>query len=336
MTLSANGQRIENADSVELNSGGSGNPSLETGTDDPTSLGKVAAEGSLYMRHVPAGGECYLKTGVGDTAWTQFIVGSASVSLDQAYDSGRIITADAGPIEINNAVVDSSSCIKMTRSPGSSAAATMIDMDAGANATGNAIDLLVQNVACKALAVTNNTAPTTTHVEFDTAGLGAGGKVLRVATTAAGDATSIGVSIEMNAGHLGSALEIDAGAGKSIVATGDADITGILKMDGAQHTTIETLVDAASIATDASLANIFTVTLAGNRTLANPTNLDHGTYIWIVKQDGPGSRTLAYDTLFKFPGGITPILTTTPSATDIITAIYDGTDLLATFQANFS
>ncbi|PCJ96802.1 MAG: hypothetical protein COA52_00925 [Hyphomicrobiales bacterium] len=82
------------------------------------------------------------------------------------------------------------------------------------------------------------------------------------------------------------------------------------------------LSDAASIATDASLSNIFTVTLAGNRTLANPTNLIAGkTYIWILTQDATGSRTLAYGSYFLFPGGTAPILSTAANSIDIIVGL---------------
>ena len=83
------------------------------------------------------------------------------------------------------------------------------------------------------------------------------------------------------------------------------------------------MTDAASIATDASLSNTFTVTLGGNRTLGNPTNLTNGAiYNWRVKQDGTGSRTLAYGSKFKWPGGTAPTLTTTASATDFISGQY--------------
>lgn len=86
------------------------------------------------------------------------------------------------------------------------------------------------------------------------------------------------------------------------------------------------LTDATSIVTDASLGSSFSVTLAGNRTLANPTNLTVGrTYRWEITQDGTGSRTLAYGALFTFSGSST--LTTTAAALDIITAYYDGTKL---------
>lgn len=83
------------------------------------------------------------------------------------------------------------------------------------------------------------------------------------------------------------------------------------------------LADAASIATDASLSNTFTVTLGGNRTLANPTNLQDGVILnWFIKQDGTGSRTLAYGSNFKWPGGVAPALTTTANAVDLITGQY--------------
>lgn len=104
-----------------------------------------------------------------------------------------------------------------------------------------------------------------------------------------------------------------------------------------QNVAAVALTDAANIATDASLGNIFTVTLAGNRTLDNPTNLvSGGVYRWIVTQDATGSRTLAYGTMFKWPGGTAPTLTTAANAVDTIEAVYNGTVLLATFALNYS
>ena len=91
----------------------------------------------------------------------------------------------------------------------------------------------------------------------------------------------------------------------------------------AQAVTPVALTDAASITTDASLSNTFTVTLGGNRTLANPTNMTNGAiYNWRIRQDGTGSRTLAYGSKFKWPGGTAPTLTTTASATDFISGQY--------------
>jgi len=98
-----------------------------------------------------------------------------------------------------------------------------------------------------------------------------------------------------------------------------------------------TLTDAATISTDASLGNVFTVTLGGNRTLGAPTNLVAGaTYIWRITQDGSGSRTLAYNAVFKWPSGAAPTLTTTAGAIDIISGLSNGTNVYCTFIGNLS
>jgi hypothetical protein len=87
----------------------------------------------------------------------------------------------------------------------------------------------------------------------------------------------------------------------------------------AQRGAISVLTDGATITPDFALANNFSVTLAGNRTLANPTNLVAGqSGVIIINQDGTGSRTLAYGNAFDFGGGTAPTLTTTASAQDMI------------------
>lgn len=97
------------------------------------------------------------------------------------------------------------------------------------------------------------------------------------------------------------------------------------------------LTDGATIATDASLSNIFTVTLAGNRTLSNPTNLVAGkTYIWQATQDATGTRTLAYGSYFKFPGGTAPTLTTAANSIDIIIGLAtSSTELICNSVLDF-
>lgn len=79
-----------------------------------------------------------------------------------------------------------------------------------------------------------------------------------------------------------------------------------------------TLTDGATITPDFGAGWNFTVTLAGNRALANPSNLGkrQSGYIRVV-QDGTGSRTLSFGSAWKREGGA-PTLTTTASATDYI------------------
>ena len=82
---------------------------------------------------------------------------------------------------------------------------------------------------------------------------------------------------------------------------------------------ITTLTDAATIAVDMDDNNNFKVTLGGNRTLGNPSNVVEGQTGFIeVIQDGTGSRTLSFSSNYRFVGGTAPTLTTTASAVDIL------------------
>lgn len=89
------------------------------------------------------------------------------------------------------------------------------------------------------------------------------------------------------------------------------------------------LTDAATIAVNMSLGINFTVTLGGNRTLGAPTNTKNGqSGIILVKQDGTGSRTLAYNAVYKWAGGSAPTLTTTASRTDKIFYVVESSSII--------
>lgn len=93
--------------------------------------------------------------------------------------------------------------------------------------------------------------------------------------------------------------------------------SGVVSFFKAVRGSITTLTDGATITPDFNASNYFTVTLAGNRTLANPTNLAAGQGgSIIIRQDGTGSRTLSFGSYFKFPGGTVPSLSTSPNAVD--------------------
>jgi len=114
-------------------------------------------------------------------------------------------------------------------------------------------------------------------------------------------------------------------------------LNGNLEYDGQASSVIHTLTDGATITPDWDNGSIQTVTLAGNRTLANSSNKKDGaTYIIIVKQDATGSRTLSFGTDYKFPGGTAPTLTTTANAVDVLTFISDGTNLYGVSSLDFS
>ena len=100
---------------------------------------------------------------------------------------------------------------------------------------------------------------------------------------------------------------------------GHAVLADAQTFTGAQRGEITALTDASSIATNLALSNNFAITLGGNRTLANPSNITAGQSGSIfITQDGTGSRTLAFGTNFKFVAGTAPTLSTAAASVDRI------------------
>ena len=107
---------------------------------------------------------------------------------------------------------------------------------------------------------------------------------------------------------------------------GAAALASAQTFTAAQRGTVSALTDGATITPDFAVANNFSVTLGGNRTLANPTNLTAGqSGIITITQDGTGNRTLAYGSYWKFAGGTAPTLTTTASAVDVLAYYVEST-----------
>ena len=135
---------------------------------------------------------------------------------------------------------------------------------------------------------------------------------------------------------------ITADIADAAVTSAKADSTSVALLGTAQEYTrthnfnATTLVEGTSIAWDLSQNQVAKVTLAGNRTLSNPTNaVDGAVYILVVKQDGTGGRTLSFSSDYKFSGGTAPTLTTAASKADVITFVCEGTALLGVASQNF-
>jgi hypothetical protein len=138
----------------------------------------------------------------------------------------------------------------------------------------------------------------------------------------------------------GSNVVVDTDIG-STVQSYDADTakTDVAQTYSAgQRGTITALTDDATITPDLAASNNFSVTLAGNRTLANPTNIVAGQSGSVfITQDGTGSRTLAFGSYWDFAGGTAPTLSTDAASVDRIDyVVRSATSIHAVFTAAYS
>ena len=125
-------------------------------------------------------------------------------------------------------------------------------------------------------------------------------------------------------------------SGSNVVGLGETTSTD--QLEGRYAVEIATLTDAATITPDFGANQNFTVTLGGNRTLANPTNIVVGqTGSFFLVQDGTGSRTLSFGTQYDFTGGTAPTISTTAAAVDRIDYIVrTATSIHCVFTADYS
>lgn len=164
-------------------------------------------------------------------------------------------------------------------------------------------------------------------------------------TIANTDVTGLGTASTLNYGTAaGNAVRLDPTTAKLPAVDGSL-LTGLSTgvslstantFTKSQQVATVALTDAANIVVDASLGNIFSVTLTANRVLNNPTNLVSGqTILFLIKQDGTGGRTLSYGNMYKWSGGTAPTLTTTLNKLDVISCVFDGTNLYCNWMGNF-
>jgi hypothetical protein len=91
------------------------------------------------------------------------------------------------------------------------------------------------------------------------------------------------------------------------------------------------LTDAATVAINAGPVDSFrllcTSAIGATRALGNPTNLSDGQVINIrIVQSSTGSNAVTYGSLYKWPGGTPPVVSTANNAVDFISCEYDATD----------
>lgn len=111
----------------------------------------------------------------------------------------------------------------------------------------------------------------------------------------------------------------NANVASGVVNGSNITSTATMSATGNAYMSIATLTDGATITPNLGANNNFTVTLGGNRTLANATNLTAGqSGVIYVVQDATGSRTLSYGTIWKFPSNTAPTLSTAANAVDAL------------------
>jgi len=131
---------------------------------------------------------------------------------------------------------------------------------------------------------------------------------------------------------------ISAGTTSTTAVVITADTTGNLSFSptnglnsftGTGYSPTITLTDGATLNWNTALGQVAQITLGGNRTFAAPTNLvNGGFYSLLIIQDGTGSRTISWNSVFDFTGGVAPTLSTAAGAKDLIAWRSDGTNLL--------
>ena len=89
-----------------------------------------------------------------------------------------------------------------------------------------------------------------------------------------------------------------------------------------------TLSDAATVAWDTTTGQVATFTfVTSSRTMGAPTGLVSGAFYALAVVQNSGSNTLTWNSIFKFPGGTAPTLSTAASAKDYFVFRSDGTNL---------
>jgi hypothetical protein len=179
------------------------------------------------------------------------------------------------------------------------------------------------------LLTSNNLSELTATASTARTNLGLGS----IATQASSNVAITGGSVN---GTTVGASTAASGAFTTLSASGTATFTGAMSATANAYMQIDALTDASTIAVDMSVGNNFSVTLGGNRTLGNPTNLTAGqSGVIFITQDGTGSRTLAYSSYWDFPSQTAPTLTTTANAVDVLVyTVRSSTSIAAQLLTN--
>ena len=115
---------------------------------------------------------------------------------------------------------------------------------------------------------------------------------------------------------------------------GGASLTEQNAFTASQYFDDQALTSAATVSWNANTAQVATLTLGHNATIADATNhASGGVYIMRVTQ-ASAPKTLAWSSGYKWPGASAPVLTSTAGAVDIFTFVSDGTYMYGSFSGS--
>jgi len=262
-------------------------------------------------------------------ASTNIFVGGTAVP-----DAAAITSINAAHTSTNNALVAASAALAASIANVSAAMATSI---------GNSNT----NITTLTNAVTSiNTAHTSTTDRLVAASTALATSIANVSSTMATSIANVSAAL---ATSIGTRLPLAGGTLTGILSATDVYVSALavgtnallgkdIHIEKAAVADIQALTDGTNISVDFNVGQNFTVTLAGNRTLDNPTNCVAGQVGSIfITQDGTGSRTLAYGSSWDFAGGTAPVLSTDAAAVDRLDYIVQtSTDVQALVTKAYS
>lgn len=150
----------------------------------------------------------------------------------------------------------------------------------------------------------------------------------------------VGADLQVKSINFGTNLTVSGvtSTGFTVNAdTGSLDTTQVNGWTGQQYFDATTLTYSGTIAWNLNTNQVTELTLTGDATLSNPTNVQDGaTYILHVKQDGTGTHNLTFSSNYKFVGDVIPTITSNANYRDVFTFTAMGGVLYGTFVQGFT
>lgn len=258
-------------------------------------------------------------------ASTNIFVGGTAVP-----SAAAITSINAAHTSTNNALVAASAALATSIGTANTRITSVSDFAVALSAT------LAASIGIATAAITSiNTVLAQTSADLATS---IGTTNTRIAQTSTDLAASIGTRLPLAGGTLTGILSATDVYVSALAVGTNALLGKDLHIEKAAVADIQGLTDGTNISVDFNVGQNFTVTLAGNRTLDNPTNCVAGQVGSIfITQDGTGSRTLAYGSSWDFAGGTAPVLSTDAAAVDRLDYIVQtSTDVQALVTKAYS